>query len=253
MADGKNSFILYTDCKESVELLSNEKAGQLFKHILRYVNDEDPKLNDKEVLLVFVPIKQQLKRDLRKWDGIRADRSKAGKASAEKRRQQNSTNSTHVDFVQQRSTNPTVTVNDNVNDNVNVNDSVSEETRTRTIDEDGIYELSRTKEMFFSASEDELLMVVVRDKNCTKEQAEALRQKFWHEQEALKRITTRPYSDLKRHFINWQRHRKIETGNGNSKAQQPRNQHIADHVNQAKQRIVDRIDSNEPQADPFAD
>ena len=251
MADGKNSFILYTDCKESVELLSDEKAGQLFKHILRYVNDEDPKLDDKEVMLVFVPIKQQLKRDLRKWDGIRADRSKAGKASAEKRRQQNSTNSTHVDFVQQRSTNPTVTVNVNDNVNVTVNDSVSEETRTPH--DECIYEEAKTKEYFFSSFEDGLIRITCREKSCTIPQAEALRKKFWDNQHDLGKTKNRQYGDLRTHYLAWVKYQKIETSNGNSKAHQPRNQHIADHVNQAKQRIVDRLDSNEPQADPFAD
>lgn len=113
MAEGKQSFILYTDCKETVELLSDEQAGKLLKHILRYVNDENPIQDDKFVELVFTPIKLQLKRDLQKWDEIRADRSKAGKLSAEKRKQQASTKSTHVESVKQSSTNPTVNGTDN--------------------------------------------------------------------------------------------------------------------------------------------
>jgi uncharacterized phage protein (TIGR02220 family) len=55
---------------------------------------------------------------LKKWELIREKRSEAGKISAEKRKQ-NSTNSTSVDFVQQNSTNPTVSVS--VSDSVNVN------------------------------------------------------------------------------------------------------------------------------------
>jgi hypothetical protein len=69
-------------------------------------------------------IKLQLKRDLKKWEQTKEGRSIAGKASAEAKRlaklnQQNLTNSTNVDFVQQTSTNSTVSVS--VNDSVNVN------------------------------------------------------------------------------------------------------------------------------------
>ena len=84
--------------------------------------------------LVFEPIKQQLKRDLLKWEGIKGKRSDAGKESARLRAlkaQQNSTNPTSVESVQQSSTNPTVSVNDNVtvnvSDTVNVKEKVIEE------------------------------------------------------------------------------------------------------------------------------
>ena len=48
--------------------MPTEKAGELFKHILQYVNDQNPKTDDLIVQLVFEPIKQQLKRDLRKYE-----------------------------------------------------------------------------------------------------------------------------------------------------------------------------------------
>ena len=105
--------------------MPNEKAGELFNHILEYVNDNDPETKDLIVELTFEPIKQQLKRDLEKWDAIRGKRSIAGKKSAEARANKNkqrSTNLTSVKSVEQRSTNPTVSVNVNVNDNVSVND-----------------------------------------------------------------------------------------------------------------------------------
>ena len=34
MATNKKSFVLYTDIIETVKQLDNEKAGELFKHIL---------------------------------------------------------------------------------------------------------------------------------------------------------------------------------------------------------------------------
>lgn len=127
MADNKRSFILYADLLHTVEKMPVDKAGELFKTILEYVNDKDPQPEDLLISLVFEPIKQQLKRDLNRWEGIKDKRSEAGKASAEARRiakekEQKETNPTSVESVQQTSTNSTVSVNDNVtvNDNVNV-------------------------------------------------------------------------------------------------------------------------------------
>jgi hypothetical protein len=124
MAENKTSFVLYSDSKSIIDLLSNEQAGLLLKTLFAYVNDENPIIDD-SIKLVFEMIKLQLKRDLKKWERTKESRSLAGKASAEARRllkesKQNSTNLTNVDFVQQNSTNPTVSVS--VNDSVNVND-----------------------------------------------------------------------------------------------------------------------------------
>lgn len=68
MAENKNSFILYKDLLHTLEKMPREKAGDLFVHILQYVNDMNPTTNDLIIELTFEPIKQQLKRDLRKWD-----------------------------------------------------------------------------------------------------------------------------------------------------------------------------------------
>jgi len=127
MAEGKKGFILYADQKELFDQLSDHKAGILIKHIFKYVNDENPISKDMIINLAFTPIKQQLKRDLKHWEDIRIERSKAGKASAEarKKKKQNLTNPTSVDFVQQNTTNPTVIVNDNVKVNVNVTDIIN--------------------------------------------------------------------------------------------------------------------------------
>ena len=126
MAEGKKSFVLYSDQRSIIELLSNEQAGVLLKHIFSYVNDENPIDKEAIIMLAFEPIKLQMKRDLIKWESTKVGRSAGGKASAEARRlaketQQNLTNSTNVNSVEQTSTNPTV--NDNVNVNVNVNET----------------------------------------------------------------------------------------------------------------------------------
>ena len=71
MAQDKKSFILYCDLIHTVEKMPLEKSGELFMHILRYVNDQNPVTEDLIVDLTFEPIKQQLKRDLIKYQSIR--------------------------------------------------------------------------------------------------------------------------------------------------------------------------------------
>jgi hypothetical protein len=71
MAQEKKSFLLYVDLIHTIEKLNDEQTGRLFKHILRYVNDLDPEPQDQFTEVVFEPIKQSLKRDLIKYEGIR--------------------------------------------------------------------------------------------------------------------------------------------------------------------------------------
>lgn len=118
MAEGKKSFLLYTDLIAVVEKLPDEKAGQLFKTILAYVNDRSPELNDLILQIAFEPIRNQLKRDLQKYEIKKKQWSEAGKKSAENRKKTDKIST----VVEGRSTVSTVNVNDTVN--VNVNDTV---------------------------------------------------------------------------------------------------------------------------------
>ena len=71
MAENKKSFLLYCDLIHTVNKMPNEKAGELLKHILSYVNDEEPTTDDLIIQLTFEPIKQSLKRDLVKYEKTR--------------------------------------------------------------------------------------------------------------------------------------------------------------------------------------
>ena len=110
MAENKRSFLLYTDIYYMVEKLTDEKSGQLFKHILAYVNDKNPVTDDVILQIAFEPIKQSLKRDLRKYEINREKRILAGQASANKRQQV----SASVEQNEQVSTHSTVSVSDSV-------------------------------------------------------------------------------------------------------------------------------------------
>ena len=75
MAKDKKSFILYSDLLSVVKkLVLNDRknntnySGELFLHILEYVNDNDPIPIDFIVDMAFEPIKLSLKRDLMKYE-----------------------------------------------------------------------------------------------------------------------------------------------------------------------------------------
>lgn len=107
MAQDKKSFLLYCDIIHTVTKLTDVDAGQLFKHMLNYVNDLNPTTENMIVDIAFEPIKQQLKRDLKKYESIKELRSKAGKVSAE-RKAENKQVLTCVENVKQILTHSTV-------------------------------------------------------------------------------------------------------------------------------------------------
>lgn len=85
MDEDKKGFILYKDLIHTVEKMPDDKAGQLLKHILSYVNDKNPETDDLIIQLTFEPIKQQLKRDLKKYKNSLEGKSNAGKIGNLKR------------------------------------------------------------------------------------------------------------------------------------------------------------------------
>jgi len=117
----KKGFMLYADQRGVFNKLSNEQAGDLIKHIFSYVNDENPK-GDFVTELAFESIKQQLKRDLVKWND-RAERSRFNGQSGGRPRNPEKPRKTQktqrVISKPRKPDNVNVNVNDNVNDNVN--------------------------------------------------------------------------------------------------------------------------------------
>ena len=110
MAENKKSFVAYADWKETFDALSDEKAGELIKHIFAYVNDESPVSECMLINAVFANIKHTLKRDLKKWEKQHVQRKEAGKKSAEVRKR-------NATVVNGRSVSSTVSVS--VSDSVN--------------------------------------------------------------------------------------------------------------------------------------
>jgi hypothetical protein len=79
MAENKKSFVAYCDWQETFEELSDEEAGKLVKHLFNYVNDKNPETSDKLTKMCFIPIKQSLKRDLKKYEKYVEKQSVNGK------------------------------------------------------------------------------------------------------------------------------------------------------------------------------
>jgi hypothetical protein len=142
MAENKKSVILYVDLITTFDNLTDEEAGKLIKHYLRYVNDLNPTPPDRLTQLMFEPIKLQLKRDLQKWENIREKRVEAGKsgglASGTKRKQ----NEANEASATKNQANEAVNVNVNVNDTV-INKSIINKFIIPTIEEIKDYCLNR--------------------------------------------------------------------------------------------------------------
>lgn len=127
MAENKKSVLLYCDIIHTVEELDDADAGLLFKHYLRYINDQNPEPPSKLIKIVFEPIKQNLKRDLKKWEEKMESRSIAGKAGAEARWHKMANDGNRIEPMAKMAVKDTVTVKDKVN--VNVSD-IKGETHT---------------------------------------------------------------------------------------------------------------------------
>jgi len=82
---GKKSVLLYCDIIHTIEKLDNENAGLLFKHYLRYINDQEPEAPNLLVEIAFEGIKQNLKRDLKTWQSKQESRSVSGRIGNLKR------------------------------------------------------------------------------------------------------------------------------------------------------------------------
>lgn len=116
MAQDKKSVLLYCDIIHVVSQLSDEEAGQLFKHYLEYINDQNPEPPSKLIQIVFEPIKQNLKRDLKKWQSKSLKNSEIAKERWSKRTDANAYERIKSDANHADKDTVTVTVTDTVTD-----------------------------------------------------------------------------------------------------------------------------------------
>ena len=117
MAEGKKSVLLYCDLIHTIEKMDNETAGQFFKHYLRYINDLNPTTENLVVDLTFESVKQNLKRDLKKWETRAVKSRENGKLGGRPKKEE--TQETQQVILKPRKP---VTVTDTVTVNVTVKD-----------------------------------------------------------------------------------------------------------------------------------
>lgn len=126
MAENKKRVIVYADWIDKFEELEDDEAGKLIKHFFRYINDLNPEAPDRTTKLMFIDIKNTLKRDLDKWEEKSPERIEkarlAGLASAEARKLKKELNSTNELNNQLNPTKSTVSVSVSVNDSVTVSE-----------------------------------------------------------------------------------------------------------------------------------
>ena len=98
----KDSFIVYTDIKETLDDLDDAQVAKLFRGMVDYqLTGKDPKF--KGILkYVFIPIRQQMDRNNEKWSDTKEKRAESGRKgglkSAETRAKQNQANEANAYF-----------------------------------------------------------------------------------------------------------------------------------------------------------
>ena len=74
---GRNSFVLYTEYKEPISLLSVEEKAQLLEAIFEYADGNEVELKG-AAMMAFSFIKAQMDRDTEKYEEICKKRREAG-------------------------------------------------------------------------------------------------------------------------------------------------------------------------------
>lgn len=114
----KDSFILYTDYKQHIELLTDEEAGQLFRALFEFVEAGTVPPFTGQLKMCFSFISAQIRRDKEKYIDICNKRAEAGRIGGK----QKQANLANANFDKQKQAN--LTDNDTANVHVTDNDTV---------------------------------------------------------------------------------------------------------------------------------
>jgi hypothetical protein len=207
MAENKKSFVAYAEWLESFEMLEDEEAGKLIKHLLRYVNDLKPELDDRLLKIAFQPIKQQLKRDLNKYEEVSKKRAEAGKKGGLKT--QAKAKKAIAKSVKQNQPNQADNDNDNEDDNeddnVNVNDNDNDNGISSPNGEGVYYNIDRLKNEYLK-NQKLCKSVVENQKLKSLHQLSELLTDFNKHLDQLG-TASKTWQDYTSHFLNWMKKR----------------------------------------------
>ena len=124
MADNKNSFVVYTGIKETLDSLTDDQVATLFRGMVDYQITGTAPQFDGVLKFAFIPIRQQMDRDNTKWERTKAARSESGRQgglrSGEVRRAKAEAEANEANASQSKQ-NEANEANEAVNVNVNVN------------------------------------------------------------------------------------------------------------------------------------
>lgn len=149
---GRNSFVLYTEYKEPISLLSVEEKAQLLEAIFEYADGNEVELKG-AAMMAFSFIKAQMDRDTEKYEEICKKRREAGakggapigNKNAKQAKQangciNNQNKQTQAKQPDNDNDNEDDNENDNVNDNENDNENVSKKRKVKKKSTLSLYE-----------------------------------------------------------------------------------------------------------------
>ena len=235
MAKDKKGFVLYADLIYTVEELTDDEAGRLLKHILQYVNDKNPVAPDKITKISFEPIKQQLKRDLKKYEVIKEKRRQIGRAGGLKsgeERSKTKQNEAIASILKQNEANEAVTVTDTV--------------KVKDTDTDTVINVSKAHEIFLPFNSVEFKVAWYGWKKYLQDEWKIKYQSFSSEQAALKELNDlSEKSEAKAlHLINWnmsKRYKNFYQDKDYGKQQQPTREDQRQSIKNLGQNALDEL------------
>ena len=80
-----DSFVLYTEIRETLSELTDQQAGKLFKAIVEYAATGIPPDLNGIVKVSFAPIKRAMDYNFERYEAVKAKRAEAGRKGAESR------------------------------------------------------------------------------------------------------------------------------------------------------------------------
>lgn len=219
MAEGKESFLLYKDIVHLLDQMPDETAGKLFKIILGYVNDRDPVIDDLMLKIAFEPIKQALKRNLKKWEGVCEVRAKTGSKGGVK---SGETRRLKAELKKQKEANEAIALklkqteaNEAVSDIVIDSDIDDDEKRKKeTSSPSAVLFTIHDFEKDVIIGENEFSLLATRKTKRSVEQLQEFLKAFLIEQKALTKVIWQNSTDAKSHFINWVNKQPLQTITG---------------------------------------
>ena len=206
MAKDKKIVYFYTDWIEIYEDLSDDEAGKLIKHKLRYLNDLDPKAPSRLIELLFKPFQIIFKRDLRAWDKTIVARSEAGKKGAE------------IKKLKQTQANVSKPKNDEAKQADKVKDKVKDNDIDKDIDKDSLYNIDFLLNHYL---ENEILINAFCEGQKTNKNTVISKLKEFNISLSETDVKMKTWNDYTFHFRNWFKKNKVNNNNNGTKPNKP--------------------------------